>query len=489
MTWPACPVCGSVDEVGPPKGRNPALPALALVLFIAAASWSGCSSPDLTTTTAGTSADRPGSPATTTADTSSAEPSTVGPVVGSPGAVRYQEDNAYLARTGIWTPSVTPEDADGNFVFASQKSSITVCFRGTSVAYIAKKAYVYGVASLTLDDRAPVEVDLDYPVAQYQQRVWESGTLPAGTHTLRVEWTGDPGTDSRGAFINLDAFEIVGDLLFAEPPARVEQDDKRFFYTGTWDSATDPSASAGTLLVADSPGASVTFAFNGPHFAWIAKTGPEYGKAKVTMYGRLGGVEPDPIVVDLYSSSEAWKQVVLEAPFDSPGPTSVTIDWTGTKSAAATGTSINIDAADIIGRMVQAPARYEETRGPKYAFADSFSWNVYSPARLASGLKYCHTEFVGATATIRFNGRYLAWVAKRAPTYGIARVTLDGGEPVEVDLYDVNWLWKQHVWNTGLLSPGIHTVTIECTGRKSPKATKAFINIDGFDVVGELLGY
>ncbi len=297
-------------------------------------------------------------------------------------------------------------------------------------------------------------VDLDYPTAQYQQRVWESGPLPAGTHTLTVEWTGDPGEDRRGAFINVDAFEIAGSLLFAEPPTRVEQGDERFFYTGDWKTAADPSASAGDFRFADSPEASVTFAFNGPHFAWIAKTGPQYGKAKVTMYGRLGGVEPDPAVVDLYSPTESWKQVVLEAPFDSPGPTSATIEWTGDKSAAATGTAINIDAVDIVGRLVQAPARYEETRGPHYAFEDTFSWNVYSPAQYASGVKYCYTEFVGATATVRFNGRYLAWVAKKAPVYGIARVSLDGGEPVDVDLYSADFLWKQHVWNTGLLSPG-----------------------------------
>ena len=144
--------------------------------------------------------------------------------------------------------------------------------------------------------------------------------------------------------------------------------------------------------------------------------------------------------------------------------------------------------AGHFGRLVKAPARYEETRGPDYAFADTFSWNVYSPAQYASGVKYCYTDLVGAAATIQFNGRYLDWIAKKAPVYGIALVSLDGGPPAEVDLYSADFLWKQHVWNTGLLSPGEHTVRIECTGRKSARATKAFINIDGFDIVGQLVG-
>ena len=478
-----------MDMEGSRGARILVLAMFPIVLLLAATWWLGCSSPEKTTTTVATSAGGTRSTVTTQTPSPPAGQSADNRSPGIREPVRYQEDNAYLAYTGIWTQSVTPEEADGDFVFASQKSSVTIRFTGTSVAYIAKKAYIYGKARLTLDDRAPVLVDLDYRVAQYQQRVWESGTLPAGTHTVTVEWTGDPGADPRGAYINVDAFEIVGDLLFASPPARAEQNDKRFFYTGTWKTAADPAASAGDFRFADSPGASVTFAFDGPHFAWIAKTGPQYGKAKVTMYGRLGGIEPDPVVVDLYSPTEAWKQVVLEAPFDSSGPTSVTIEWTGAKSANATGSAINIDSVDIIGRLVQAPARYEETRGPHYAFADKFSWNVYSPALQASGTKYCYTQFVGAAATIRFNGRYLAWIAKKAPVYGIARVTLDDGPPVNVDLYSADVLWRQRVWNSGLLRPGEHTVRIECTGRKSPKATKAFINIDGFDVVGELLGY
>jgi hypothetical protein len=89
----------------------------------------------------------------------------------------------------------------------------------------------------------------------------------------------------------------------------------------------------------------------------------------------------------------------------------------------------------------------------------------------ASSSRGGYTELVGATAIIRFNGRYLGWIAKKAPVCGIARVTLDGGEPVDEDLYSADFLWKQHVWNTGLLSPGEHTVRIECAGRKSPRAT------------------
>jgi len=51
----------------------------------------------------------------------------------------------------------------------------------------------------------------------------------------------------------------------------------------------------------------------------------------------------------------------------------------------------------------------------------------------------------------------VSWIALKGRNYGIARVTLDDGKPVDVDLYSADFLWKQHVWNTGLLSPGEHT--------------------------------
>jgi hypothetical protein len=470
--------------------------AVALVAAAALGSGSflaGCSDDDAGTT-GSTSRAVSGATMTTTVDTTAVRPSgggssgARGASTGTPGATRVQEDNAYLAYTGVWTQSVSPEDADGDFLFASHDASVTMRFSGTRVAYIAKKAYIYGMARVTLDDQAPVMADLYSPLAQYQQRVWESGPLPSGEHTLTLEWTGDQRPGGRGTYVNLDALEITGKLLFAGPPSRTEQDDPRLFYTGDWSTAADSSASGGSLKTSASPGASVTFAFKGPYFAWVAKTGPAFGKAKVTVYGRPETQLPDPLVVDLYSATPGSKKVMLEASFDS-SPTSVTIEAMGTRSPKATGTGITVDAVDVVGTVLGVPLRYEETRGKYYAFEDTFSWNVYSPAYNASGSKYCYTNLVGASATIRFDGRYLGWIARKAPVYGIARVSVDDGPPEEVNLYSPVVKWKQKVWDTGMLVPGSHTVRIECTGEKPAAATKAFLNIDAFDVVGGLVGY
>ena len=88
--------------------------------------------------------------------------------------------------------------------------------------------------------------------------------------------------------------------------------------------------------------------------------------------------------------------------------------------------------------------------------------------------------------TVTFNGTYLSWIAKKSPVYGEAKVTLDGGTPVIVDLYSAGALWQQNVWNTDTLPAGSHTLKIEWTGTKDAAASATNISVDAFDVLGTL---
>jgi len=64
---------------------------------------------------------------------------------------------------------------------------------------------------VTLDGAAPVEVDL-YGSFAFKQRVWSSGTIAEGTHTLRIDYTGTKNAASSGYTIGVDAFDVVGSL-------------------------------------------------------------------------------------------------------------------------------------------------------------------------------------------------------------------------------------------------------------------------------------
>ena len=118
--------------------------------------------------------------------------------------------------------------------------------------------------------------------------------------------------------------------------------------------------------------------------------------------------------------------------------------------------------------------------------AYSGDWTV-SQAGAASADSFRFAGAKGASLTITFRGTYLAWIAKKSPVYGIAKVSVDGKAPVAVDLYSRQTLWRQKVWATGILSAGTHTVRIYWTGNKNAAATATNIGVDAFDIVGSVV--
>jgi len=74
---------------------------------------------------------------------------------------------------------------------------------------------VYGVASVTLDKRPPVLVDLYSDADAWQQTVWDSGALLAGEHTLTIRWTGKSNGHPDDTKIGIDALSVSGELIQA----------------------------------------------------------------------------------------------------------------------------------------------------------------------------------------------------------------------------------------------------------------------------------
>jgi hypothetical protein len=254
---------------------------------------------------------------------------------------------------------------------------------------------------------------------------------------------------------------------------RHEQTEPRFTYSGTWKSPSTASASRGSFAYADSSGASLTMRFTGTNLAWIAKTSPAYGIASVTVDGG------NPVTVDLFSLTTLWQQTVWETGVLAAGAHTVTIEWTGTKGTAATGTNINVDAIDVTGVVTGS----HQEGNAKLAY--SGHWAT-TPDTSASGGSFTFADSSGSSVTARFSGIELDWLAKKGPDYGNATVTVDGGSPVTVNLYGADVLWAEMVWSTGVLPAGAHTVKIEWTGTKDTAATGTSINVDALDVTGVL---
>jgi hypothetical protein len=411
-------------------------------------------------------------------------------VSGSAGYSRYEQTDSHLAYAGTWSTSSTTSASGGSFAYANAKGdSVTIAFNGTYLGLIAKKSNVYGIAKVTLDGGTPVMVDLYSASTLYLQKVWNTGTLAAGDHTVTIEWTGTKNGASTKTNIGVDAVDLLGSLIQATgtvtpgtTAVRYEQTDSHIAYAGTWSTYSGSGPSGGGYLRASTDDSSATIAFTGTSLAWIATKGTTLSKAKVSLDGGAA------VSVDLAASAVAYQQNVWSTGTLSSGPHTVKISWDNTNAA---GKYVSVDAVDVIGTLTTAsttpvtpPAvptttRYEQ-KDTRFTFAGGW---IATSSDSASDTSFRFADSA-ASATATFDGTFLVWIGKKSPDYGVAKVTLDGGAPVNVDLYNASALWQQKLWDTGVLTAGSHTVKIEWTGVTNANGMGANINVDAFDIAG-----
>lgn len=128
----------------------------------------------------------------------------------SPTTTRYQQNDPHLLYTGTWYTFSTGGASAGSYKRADVGSaSVTVTFTGTYLAWIATEGTTLSKAYVSLDGGAARSVDLARSAVAYQQKVWNTGILASGKHTVKI-WR-DPG-DADGKFVSVDAFDIMGTL-------------------------------------------------------------------------------------------------------------------------------------------------------------------------------------------------------------------------------------------------------------------------------------
>jgi hypothetical protein len=163
------------------------------------------------------------------------------------------------------------------------------------------------------------------------------------THTLGIEVTGrkNPASTSANKYIVVDAFDVPAPTV-----TRVQETDPSLTFSAGWAvfGQTSQQWSGGTARVADTGGPQVTFTFTGTAVAWVGLSADRCGIARVV----LDGVAlPE---VDTYSNREVFFGVqaeVFRATNLPSGSHTLTIEATGRRNPAATGTMIVVDAFEV----------------------------------------------------------------------------------------------------------------------------------------------
>ena len=127
-----------------------------------------------------------------------------------PTTTRYQQTDSHLKYAGTWATFKTASASGGSYARASTSgASVTITFNGTYFAWIATKGTTLGKAFVSLDGGTAHSINLAASVVAYQQRVWASGTLSAGKHTVKI-WR--DASSAAGKYVSIDAVDVIGTL-------------------------------------------------------------------------------------------------------------------------------------------------------------------------------------------------------------------------------------------------------------------------------------
>ncbi len=409
---------------------------------------------------------------------------------------------AYLYYQGPWTPVVADSNASGGSLATVDAAggSVNVEFNGTYLAWNAKKGPGYGRANVSVDGGPLRIVELYRSTNSSRQRVFSTGLLEGGAHTLTIYWTGVKNESATGTTINVDSFDVYDSLDYAgaAPPLvrwRFQENESKITYLGAWSDSGDTGwqASGNSFRSTSQLGAAAVITFTGTKVAPVLRTAPWYGQAKLTLDPGTPGEESQ--MVDLYSASVGWKVIDRYSKAVSEGEHTLVIE-----NASPDGKAIGVDGFDITGYLDQAQAvtKIDDKDYTHSAYvpgiaagASTTAWSRWDASGYWAAYEdtYAYTDQPTYKMTFTFDGTFASWVAATSNTKGKALVTLDKGTAEEeittVDLYSPTTLWKKPVYSTGLLSSGTHTIEIECLGTKNGSSWWHTIDVDRFDILAD----
>ena len=266
----------------------------------------------------------------------------------APDVTRYDQIDTHIVKTGIWANYASPGSYNASYGRSSTSgASATIWFNGTQLDWIAFEGTTTGKADVYVDGvkvTGTTPINLAASPVKYQQKVWSTGALPNGLHSVKIVRS---SASASGKFLTLDAVDIYGSLAAA--PTKYQQTDLHIVKTGSWSNFTSASASGGSYGRSLASGASATITFNGSRLDWIAMKGTTTGYADVW----VDGVKVTSTPINLTAPSASYQVAVWSSGTLIDGVHTVQI----VRNDALSGTTkyVTLDAVNIWG-TIQTPS-------------------------------------------------------------------------------------------------------------------------------------
>jgi mannan endo-1,4-beta-mannosidase len=264
-------------------------------------------------------------------------PGVTDPTDDPPTVVTKFDEESYTF-SGTWASSTDTAKFNGDDRYTSTPGSYyTFSFSGTKVQLFAAAAKHHGIAAVSIDGGAEVDVDFYAATRADQRLLYTSPTLTAGPHVVKVRHTGRANTASTDTVIVADRIDVTN----APAPVVTKFDEESYSFSGTWASSTDAAKFNGDDRYTSTPGSYYTFSFNGTKVQLYAATAKHHGIAAVSIDG---GAEVD---VDFYAATRADQRLLYTSPTLTAGPHVVKFRHTGRANTASTDTVIVADRIDV----------------------------------------------------------------------------------------------------------------------------------------------
>ena len=268
---------------------------------------------------------------------------------------RFEETDPSIAYSGAWTAqdtiraysSTSLQNGGGTAArSATAGSRAEFAFTGTSVSWIGLRGPWLGIADVFVDGGFAARVDLYAATDAVQATVFSASGLPAGTHTLRIEVTGERNPAANSAFVVVDAFDVP---LPATAPivTRVQESDPSISYSGIADwplAGMTPLWSGENARWSTTAGTRATFTFTGTSVRWIGERGFGTGIARISLDGSFVAQVDTPTALQ-----EEYQAALFAATGLTPGTHTLTIEVMGRNNEppGATVERVVVDAFDV----------------------------------------------------------------------------------------------------------------------------------------------
>lgn len=168
--------------------------------------------------------------------------------------------------------------------------------------------------------------------------------------------------------------------------------------------------------------------------------------------------------------------------FDDTG--AYTLDLVVSNSAGSDTETVSITVYDMSTPLPSTTLNDNQTGSGVNQISYAGNWNSGASSGAYQDDEHW-TGTSGASFTILFYGTQMKLYATTNAHHGIAEVSIDGGEPVDVDLYSSDRTPQALVYTSPELSMGPHTITVTNSGRHNSAATGNTIVLDKAAISGD----